>query len=776
MSIHLLKLKLKPLIVTYKKSFLLLIISSSLGIMALLSLLFSYYTLKNSLDTYLQEYHYPDGIVTFTQRTLDEVEDQIKDIDGISQKCTRLIVDIEIEQGEKKGLTGRFYGYQEDEITKQQVLTSCDYKSNQINIAVDQKFAQKNNIQAGDQLYLTEYSQYVYVHQIVSSPESINISRNAYVSFELTDFGYIYISYSDLMHLLHLSNNVVNQLCYEVKKGYNKQTVFQQIQDKLKTNTIIDAYRQESSPVQNVIETSIEPLKTMTFVIPPLLFLVAVIFNCLFVSQIIKEQRKEIGLLLALGYNNHHVEILYTTFALLVSILSGIIGIVCGLVGGCILSSLYMESFQIPRLVMTFDSNVILFAFVVNIIFLLLGIILPVRKIEYIQPSDLMKIKLLSKHKTHPLLNLIIHTFSPLTKTNIHAVLRNKKRSGLTLGCLILSSFLILISLTYSFSLQGMFEQTYQQRYDYDCEVFLSQGYDIDILKQEIKKLNIEYQIEYIDVQRLSLSFHQHTEMILVNGINEEDSMVKLHNDNQQIKIRSQGIVLDENLATKLSIKKGDYVKINNCLVEVTDISKQNLNFTQYCSLQQANIFTNQQTTSNALLIKGVSQDNWSVFYDRISQLKGFDYCTFKQHQYQDAYEQLSQFNIGVYLIIFFALAIVFTIIYNMSLIQYIERKREFAIMKILGYTDQKIVLHSFIEIMIHFLIAGGIGINLGIYYGAQLLEAMNSELIRYYQCHTVVVIFMASALTFLFMCFGHLMAFIKMNKIDLCEISKEAG
>ena len=225
---------------------------------------------------------------------------------------------------------------------------------------------------------------------------------------------------------------------------------------------------------------------------------------------------------------------------------------------------------------------------------------------------------------------------------------------------------------------------------------------------------------------------------VRITGVNDQNSaLLKL--PVIEGSLDNKGIVLTEVVAKLLGIGVGDTVRFTNmgeakvsAIVEYTQL------------LASPSNWERAESTSFRILVPLDMLREWTGKTDEISymrfQTKGDGEDLF--HTYQQRYQGSSVYiepvvaddlqsnDIGgiytfFYIIAGLSIFISGFIVFNMIYTSVVERKREFAIMKSLGYTHSSVSKLVLIEITLLALIGTAIGVPLGIWFGDLFMQVI---------------------------------------------------
>ena len=167
--------------------------------------------------------------------------------------------------------------------------------------------------------------------------------------------------------------------------------------------------------------------------------------------------------------------------------------------------------------------------------------------------------------------------------------------------------------------------------------------------------------------------------------------------------------------------------------------------------------------------IKGITPQGLATL-ESMDEIKTIQY---PETQIQEMREMLDTLSSVFALLTFIALALAFVICYNMGLMNFVERIREYATLKVLGYHKWEIRSLILRENIILTLL----GIVFGLYPGVLLTDAImhscEPEMSNYSGTPTLQSMFIAAVITFFFSVFLQLVLTRKVQKIDMVEALK---
>lgn len=253
----LIKQYLFTLIKRQKALFITMALMSALSFSMFVGLSYADNNYKISVNNYFNDYKYPSAFIT-TDYTNNEAFDCLNSIEGLNDFDVRFssLFNINVN-GEYLNVV--LSTYKQDDFTKFAYM-SDHVSSNEIEILVDQQFAQANNIKAGDTVTLGKKGHFCTctVSQIVLKPENFCVYALGSTPIDNIGYGAAFIKHEDLERfcdLIEIDNLGLdsNQVLLDINPSYDKQKVLDQCCEKLleSNNTIlIEEQTQEESTIK----------------------------------------------------------------------------------------------------------------------------------------------------------------------------------------------------------------------------------------------------------------------------------------------------------------------------------------------------------------------------------------------------------------------------------------------------------------------------------------------------------------------------------------------
>ncbi|MGN0307442.1 MAG: ABC transporter permease [Lachnospiraceae bacterium] len=770
------KYMLPKLIKKNRKIFLSLILIAALGMALPMALINSYHGVLDSFDKYFEEYGFPD--VTVMSATLfgEKELNAAGALSGVDAVQGRLCVDVEAAKGEDTFVSMRCYSIGETDFMRYSTVDQLsedaysemqgDEKEHFIPMAMEALFAEYAGFELGDVFSLRfpkgEYE--CVLSAFISSPEWEITYRDEYFNFSTDEFGYVLFSYEDLIEITGVPDGTFNQVMVRTQPDIEAADVEQQL---LNCGVFGDgavSYTYETSPQKEFVDSCVNPLKPLSYFLAFFFFLISALMVYLFLSQIIWEQKEELGILMALGVSRARIAWLYLGFGISVSVMAGMIGSALGYFLTQLISGVYQDSFILPYLVKIFSPSLALMVSLVMTLVMLLSFLLASIQIFQMDPVDAMKNQLVqTRGKTSW---KIFGAFGYAAKVCLCSALRNKRRLILSMLSTILSVTMISLSFQYVDAGKYARRHTFDQRFLYDCQIFLNNVSTKEEAKAELGDVEDILESEVFFTTNLDIEVPGKVVSTTLYGIEPSSELLKNYGKNGEILQPEDGIVLARYTANELQVSTGDQVMVGGKTLTVTGIHEENLILVQYVTHEVFSEITEDGDIGTFVKLKeGVAKAD---IYPALQEKEAFSYLSMKDAQQMSVKKRIGNTEIGVYIVVVLSFLIGALIIYNMSLINFKERKRVYATMLTLGMQENELGWASFAELAVQYVISMLVGGFAGSGLGKLLLKMTSTDSIYYTKAFSLSSVFLIWFSVGAFMVLGHLLALRQMQKIDI--------
>ena len=783
---------------SYKAQFLSMIIMMTLGIGIFLGFNMEWKTIEYDTSRFFEDTKYADyRLYSETGFTKDDLT-KISSIDGVDAATRYLSVNLELKGESKKSLA--LDVSENGTVSTFTVMSGAKYDSKGDGIWLSDKFAAANGISLGDTLTL-EFQGLDITGEVVglikAGEHMICLADSNQVMPDFTTFGYAYISPAKLNAILlekvrrsftgelqesgvpaaeaekqaeaALTEDILNEAADQVFSQIHLRSHMEkpELEDAVKETlgkTMMVVSKDDHTVYKEAMGEATEG-KTMGSVLPVLFLAIAILTMVTTMHRIATKEKTQIGILKALGFKNRTILLHYSFYGLLIGVIGAALGAVLGyFVCKAVMSENGMMGtyFDMP------DWSAATPAFCYPVIagtVLLLALIsfLSVRAqlrgtaADALRPYTPKKMKpsFLEKLRFFPKLNFA-------TKWNLRDLTRHKSRFAMTLVGIVGCMILLVGGLGMRDTMAGFLDLLDNGVSHYTTKVNLIENTDYEKAKPLIDDLDGDWE----SLSGISIDGDTAT-LDIVHNDNGRFSIID--KNNQPISLRDDGVYLCLRLKNKAKI--GEYIEFSPYGGTETYRAKV---IGYHRSIMTKCVTMTDQCADRL----GIDFRISAVYTQKRSdEIPSSEWIAGKQdkRQLMDSFTSFVSIMDGMVLILVFAAIILgIVVLYNLGVMSYVERSRELATLKVLGFKSKKIgrlLISQNIWLTV-------IGVILGLPAGVGTLYWLLAALASEYELKLTLgpVTYLVSVLlTFGVSLFVGWMVARKNKKIDMVEALKNA-
>jgi len=750
----------REIVINYKQ-FLAIILIAALAICLYTGLIANYKVLEKRVNTLYDQGNIADIWTTVKEYNEDDYQ-YLKNIDNV-------------ENIEKRFVTnGSLLGKNVTAIITENNHSINKYASISEGVEgflLDEKFGEANKISIGDQLVFTIPISTInaIIINSVSSHEELNslyqslessvndgkvsiLSQNTLeLKFKVTGF---------MIHPENIENGAVNKSSFLTNDDYFYQSlantiedIYQEefalsIQNSIRHNFVlvnqyiftvddkdsisnvkeeIDYYFQNNNrlvmsldinnlPSNSVIQSDIIQAMQLTLVFPVIFFLVAILVILTTISQIILRERIQIGTMKAIGLTNKQILFHYISLSVVLCLIGSIIGVIIGpLVIPIVMNNKYEILYTLPAPSYIFPVFEITFCILTLILIASLVSYLVCRRELSLTPSKSMRPKLLSSHKKLKVRNQkSINRIDIPTKMAFRNIRLNYSRSIMVilgvLGCTALLVCGFGIDDTLNHGANNDMENIYSS------DIMLTYHTGVATVKDEILEVEgVSYVEEFAQLPATLVSDKVYSSNIYI--IEDDSKFFK-------VQFSDEKIAISKKIANKLDVNVGDKISFtvlgNTYTGEIGVIFDIFYAHGIYVNIKSYPNITN---TMNAGYIDIDENADAKAISDKLREIPSVAQSSTHEEIYDEIMEVLESIRLMTLTIKVFAILLAVIVLYNLALLNYKERSRDIATLKVLGFKRKEIAKSLFIEIMV----LSSIGAFIGLLFGMPVLKLVLS-------------------------------------------------
>ncbi len=768
--------KLKRDILKNKSQFLTIFLMVAIGVMVYTGIE-SYMAGMNKASEKFYSSNNLEDLTIYGSFTYDD-EAKVKKIDNVTDAEKKLVLNMQDASDKDKNYLASFI--ESNNISKFYVASGKGFDVNNKGVWVDSYFADENNLKLGDKLSL-KYDDFTIdatIEGFIMTPDHLyDVKDASSIMPDRKSYGFVYLSINALpkkyfINKFNLKSDVdykkyipYNYIMVDVNKKENVSKVKESISNSLKNTYLIQNV--EDSLSYSMYEGEVNEGQAYVGIFSGLFLFIAILSVITTMSRIIKSEQTNIGILKSLGFSNKKITIHYLSYGFWVSFFGVIFGILLGkyFLGSTFLS-IEMAFFEIPKNEAIVSLKNILISFSFVIIICLVTYLTCKNSLNKLPALCLRK----TAEKTKKNINLNKGIFKKMKfsyKWNIRDAFRNKVRTLTGILGIVGSGMLILCAIGMLNSMNYFINLQFEKLYNFDYKLALNSNIsdsDVDILynsygKSSSMTKNITLLIDNKD---------EENEMFVTNA---DDKIRFVDGNNEYIKLDSdKGIYVTYKLKEKYNLEKGDKLsfKINGSdkvyKAKIIGFNKdpQNQNVTVTKAFYES---LDLKYTPDAIYTNVNLKD--------VDSIKNVEIIQSKDKLKEDMESMLSMMREMIIIIILFAIVLGSIIIYNMGILSYNEKTNEFATLKVLGFSDNKIGKIFIIQNIWITILSIILAIPSGYYLTSYLFKKCLDENFDFGVHINIETYFIASIGTFILSYIVSLLLSKKIHKINMVECLK---
>lgn len=705
-----------------------------------------------SVDQFKSDYNAPDAWFV-TKPILDTEQLHLEDIENIESSESGIVYDVKCITERDEVFSLRAFSIAENGFRKFYFAETAEAPDGMPSVWMTRYFAKNNDIKAGDLLKIKSGKAYkdFFIEAIVSLPEAVECVRDGISLYGYSDFCYIYMDKAELETVIVESllssysrtdariasefgsvkdllseYDVSNFLSFRFREGLTgkeRQDTFDRIRSAL------DGVEEsgelfETSAMYYDFEDGIDRTQRICDVLPGLIYAIGILFSYLFIVQVIGNQRKNIGLLKALGYSDGAVLKVFLSYSILICLLGMVLSIPLSAVCISVIFGLVKEMFSLPEMVFSVNVPVLAGKLLCMPAVAALACLLETRNITNIEPAEAYGD--MAEISTKPVPHLLAKSkMGSIMKTQLISLYRNRKSLWLSAFALAGSIALLFFSFAYYISTDLQEPAVFGEkgRYRYDYIVNQEPGSDFRDYAVSVPGVtNAEYVTAFKDVIR---SEHAEFADVLINAIADDGELIVPRDRDGSRVHHGDGIILDDYLARRLGVQKGDTVTVGDTELTVNDIAFEVKNCIQYVSFDTASAMG--KGDPNQVVIKTDGERAQSDIKKDLTDLPGYLSTIALENQHKDLINSIGLTKMLINVTVACSALLSVIIVCNMVILSVSRRKREFAIMNSLGVPMKKLFAISAVENLARYFASLIIGIPAGMLVPVLFFDSFSS-------------------------------------------------
>ena len=721
--------------------------------------------MSTTVDVYFEENNLADFWVTLPAADRTAL-DKLSAVDGVDDLCARATRDLESTLAGDVTVCVTAYDGEMDInlplLREGALLDPGDRRG----CLIEERFAQAHGLAMGDRVTVKlDGAEYAFlIRGIVVSPEYIVVSNG--VAADPTTYGYILINACAMPEL------PLTQVVITLDDGADASAVQAAIQQLLPDALVVDRGAHNSTARAT---GDAKMFENMTYIFPVLAYAVAGLIVMTTLSRMIDNQRMQMGTLKALGFSAGKIRSHYLSYAVVPSLLGGVLGTIIAhhtlpyMLWDALMGQNEMPYRLEPPISLPAWGMVLLtVAMSVGICFFTYHRAAKETTAALLRPKP-------PKDGKRILFERITFIWSRLSfnaKMIVRNLMRNKLRTFMSLVGLLCCTMLIITSLGLQDSVMSLTENYYYGTMSYD--LYASLTGDVGTAESYEQRIDADV-VECIMDTSVSLRASSGSRTTRLSILGDDQTMQRLGENSTHIALDDGSLAVTYKLSRTLSLAPGDEVMLylpgddEPVRIAIGRIVENNVSQGVYLNRSTWESLRKGEFRPTAIQIKGPGERCMA----QLDALDEVDQIHDPHTQVTEMLKMLDTLSAVFAILTFIALALAFVICYNMGLMNFVERVREYATLKVLGYHQKeirKLILHENTIISLLGVLAG---VGPGYLLTDIVMHACEPETGFYPGVPTVKSVVIACVVTY---CFSQLIQRLltrKVRTIDMVEALK---
>lgn len=549
-------------------------------------------------------------------------------------------------------------------------------------------------------------------------------------------------------------------------------------------------YVLDRETVQQIVEygSNTERIGNLGDVFPAVFYLVAALVSLTTMTRMIEEERTQIGTMKALGYGKGAIVSKYLWYSLSATLLGGLIGVA---VGSYLFPWVIMRAYgilytNIPYILTPIQWKMSLISVLIAVGCTILATMSSCYKEMVAAPAILMRPvappagKRVFLEYIKPLWNVLSFSW----KATCRNLFRYKKRFFMTIfgigGCMAL----LLVGFGLRDSIMDIVNKQYKEVWTYDA--YLSINDEKISLQNKEYKNEVENQLliqtKTMDIESAETIIS--ATLFVPEQLENLENFVKLRDrvTGENYTLTNDCIIITEKLAKLLKVSVGDSIElhfddVSRVSVTISAIAENYMLHYVYMSSEYYQKLFEEAPEYNQLYLKTaeLSEAEKEAFSEEMLSDDAVDSITYVEELQDSVAVMMKSMELVIVVLIVAAGMLAFIVLYNLNNINIIERRRELATLKVLGFYDIEVGNYVYRENVLLTVLGTMAGVIMGLLLHRFVIMTVEVDMMMFgrdieWQSYLYSVL-----LTFLFAVLINVGMFYKLRKIDMVESLKSA-
>lgn len=600
-----------------------------------------------------------------------------------------------------------------------------------------QSFADAHGLVPGDEIAVTMHgSQRVFrIAGTANSPEFIYTIPPGDFASDPARYAVLWISREEMEAAYDL-DGAFNEAALTLSHGANEQSVIAAIDRLLAPYGGTGAYSRDDQISNKYLTEELKQLGVMDRTMTPLFLAVSAFLLNVVMTRLVQTERTQIGLLKSFGFSNAAIALHYLMFALVIALIGTVIGWIGGMQLGRMITEIYQRYFNFPFLIFVPEFRTLNAALLLSGLTAALGGMIAVAAAARLTPAAAMRPPAPPRYSRGGLVGAEMFRVDQPTRMFLRRIVRQPVRAGLTvIGIGAAMGLAVMMRLNQS-SIDHMLNASFDIIDRSDILVTFAEPLSETAL-YDFRNID---GVLFVEPQRSApalFSFGGRERLANVTGIPDAPVLNRaLDSDFREISVHGDGVILAQQYADFFDIGVGDMLTIEvregrrpTLEVPVAGFVKALVGTPAYMKKDALDRALREPGRISGALLK-IDPDKREAIYKRIKDMPMAAGVSLRREAYSNFRKVLDE-GPGTFsrIMLFISIVIAVGVVYNNARIAFIERERDLATLRILGFSKIETGYVLLGELAALTIIALPVGSLIGFLLWSYVATAMSTDL-----------------------------------------------
>lgn len=667
----------------------------------------TWYGMEVGIQRYFEETDIADAWA-MAQNFSEDYIDGVSQIDGIKSVEGRMVFSVTPIDNPNGSI--EITSFSTLKSSRPVLIDGTELNEEEQGLWLAKEYAEKNSLAVGDVISIDYNGEVIdfAVLGIISEAEYVYyLGNNDEVLPDYSQYGYAYINKETLNKKLRHNN--VNRLFIKYEDNVNEKEVKSEIYNKLSNQGTIILDHNQNKSIRGVND-KIQQLYKISLMFSSIFVLLALLTIVTTMRRIVKTQKIQIGTLKGLGVSKGTIVFHYALYGFIISLLGVVLGILMGprLLSPVLLAA-QLKTYSIPDVESQLNNISIMMGAFIVIACTVATIFASLKGLRGVPAENMRNVSMQKvKSKNSKLVGLLSFEWRWILRETFN----NKVR--FIMGVVGVTGCMMLVMATRGLQDSAHYanDYLYKEVYTYEQKITVTPEFD----QNSIDKKSDEYQM--VQENTIEILKHDEKKVGTVTVIGSGNFIHLSNMKDEAINIDNNEGIISHKLSEVLGVTIGD-------IIEIKDYTKNEylyLKITEISNIPSPQGIFMSKDTWNALGREFVptsilSKDNNSS--ELIKDNPAVNNVTNKSDLSISVNKLLDTFKMIFLLLNVAAITMGVVILYNLGTLNYTEKSREYATLKVLGYKPREIFALSIRESLLTTII----GVLVAIPCGYKFLE-----------------------------------------------------